>query len=99
MSAEEAYVLQMFAIPFLPVAFDWNLRTPYFFAEGESDPLKYSELLSSLQQKGLIEIDARQPLINYDYQAYRSYPIHGSMAITGDGQDILDQLDIQEIES
>ena len=89
----------MFAVlPFLPVASDWNLRTPYFFSDGETDAAKYSEILSALQQKGLIEIDFRQPLLNYDYQAYRDYPIHGSMAITIDGQDILDQLDIQEIE-
>lgn len=99
LTSEEANVLQWFAVlPFLPVASDWNLRTPYFFAEQETDAEKYSPILLSLQQKGLIEIDYTQPLCNYDYAAYSRYPMHGSMALTGDGQDILDQLDIQELE-
>ena len=48
--------------------------------------------------KGLLRLDYDIPLENFDYAAYRNYPLHGSMALTGHGQDILEQIEIQGIE-
>ena len=38
------------------------------------------------------------PLRGFDYAAYREYPLHGSMALTGRGQDVLEQIEILGIE-
>jgi hypothetical protein len=51
-----------------------------------------------LKLKGLISIDYDLPLQNYDYSAYASFPIKGSMALTASGQAVLEALDIQGAE-
>lgn len=51
-----------------------------------------------LAGKGLIRLDYDMPLRGFDYAAYREYPLHGSMALTGRGQDVLEQIEILGIE-
>ena len=95
----EYALLQQFAItPFLPVAAGWNLKTPVYLEEAEYTPEEYSAALTALSLKGLIRIDYDVPLDNFSYEAYKSYPMHGSMALTGAGQDIVEQLEIQDVE-
>ena len=95
----EYALLQQFAItPFLPAAADWNLKTPVYLEEAEYTPEEYSAALTALRLKGLIRIDYDVPLGNFSYEAYKSYPMHGSMALTGAGQDIVEQLAIQDVE-
>ena len=51
--------------------------------------------LIKLEKKGLICIDFEKPLRGADMSAYKSYPIHGSMALTARGQQVLDILEKQ----
>ena len=87
----EYALLQTFAVtPFLPVAASWNLKTPIYLEDSEFSQEEYSWAVQALALKGLVRID-------FDYSAYRSYPMHGSMALTAAGQDIVEQLEIQDI--
>lgn len=95
----EYALLQQFAVtPFLPVAASWNLKTPIYLEENAYTKEEYSAALHALNLKGLIRIDYDIPLSNFQYKAYQSYPMHGSMALTGAGQEIVEQLEIQDIE-
>jgi hypothetical protein len=57
----------------------------------------YSLILQSLEKKQLISIDYNCPLFGADMSAYEGYPVHGSMALTGRGQAVLDLLDKQGV--
>ena len=48
-------------------------------------------LLSLLQRRGLVRVDAELPLSNYDYSAWDERYAHGSAALTARGQDELDE--------
>ncbi|MCD8357141.1 MAG: hypothetical protein LUE11_11325 [Clostridia bacterium] len=95
----EYALLQQFAItPFLPVAASWNLKTPIYLEETAYQPEEYSDALTTLSLKGLIRIDYDIPLTNFNYHTYKSYPMHGSMALTGTGQEIVEQIEIQDVQ-
>ena len=49
------------------------------------------------QRKGLIEIDADEPLRGFSYGGYEKFQRHGCMALTARGQLVLDLMDIQGI--
>ena len=51
-----------------------------------------SACLHALEAKQLISVDDNIPIAGYDYSAYHGFSIHGSMALTAFGQDILDSL-------
>lgn len=92
-------LLMQFAVtPFLPVAAGWNLKTPIYLEETAYTTEEYSNALTALRAKGLIYIDYDIPLCHFHYEAYQAYPMHGSMALTGFGQDIVEQLELQNIE-
>ena len=96
--AEYALLMQFAVTPFLPVAAGWNLKTPVYLEETAYTSEEYSAALTALSLKGLIRIDYDIPLSNFSYQAYQSYPMHGSMALTGAGQEIVEQLELQDVE-
>lgn len=81
-------------IPFLPVARKADDMTPVYLEAEETD---LSLVLACLEKKGLIDIDYRSPLARFDYSAYLSYPVHGSMALTARGQIVVEMLDLQGI--
>lgn len=92
-------ILMQFAItPFLPVAASWNLKTPIYLEDTAYTSEEYSAALTALHVKGLIRIDYDIPLCHFHYEAYRAYPMHGSMALTSRGQDVIEQLELQNIE-
>lgn len=98
-SEEEIELLRRFAeIPFLPVARRWDSDTPIYLEENADSELKMPQSITGLQQKQLIRIDYDYPLSNFDYKIYRNYPIHGSMALTAKGQQVLELLEIYGIE-
>ena len=82
-------------IPFLPTARKADDMTPIYLEEAGKD---YSLILACLEKKGLIDIDYRAPLSGFDYSAYKGYPIHGSIALTARGQQVLDLLELQGAE-
>lgn len=94
LTEEEITLLRHFAqIPFLPVARKADEEIPVYLEEGA--PENYALVLLCLEQKGLIDIDYHQSLTGFDYSAYAHYPLHGSMALTQRGQEVLDSMDLQ----
>lgn len=91
--AEISVLSKLAVTPFLPVASHFNLKMPIYLEQSEYQPEIYGRALLALQQKGLIRIDYDLPLVNFEYTAYKNYPMHGSMALTGAGQDAIEQLE------
>ena len=95
--AEANFLLTFAELPFQPVVGKSVSDCPvYAFPactpEENHVPGVHPELISVLAGKGLIEVDYDIPLSNYDYQGFEGYPLHGSMALTYRGQQVLDQL-------
>ncbi len=82
-------------IPFLPVARRQEDPAPVYLEEHQYAPEEYSLFLQCLEKRGLIRIDYDKPLAGADYSAYIGFPIHGSMALTGRGQQVLELLELQ----
>ena len=84
-------------IPFLPVARKLGDDTPIYLEEAEKQPEEYSLILQCLEMRGLISIDYDKPLKSFCDAAYEAYPIRGSFALTLQGQQVLDLLELQGI--
>ena len=77
---------------FLPVARTMGDLTPVYLEERGAD---YSLILACLEKKGLVDLDYHAPLGGFDYSAYSAYPLHGSMALTQRGQQVVELLERQ----
>lgn len=94
LSLGELELLERFAqLAFLPVVSTSDKKKPVFPGDGDMDAL--SSAILKLAGKRLIQVDYDIPLGNFDYADFEAYPIHGSMALTLQGQEILDQLCFQ----
>ena len=92
----EMDMLQTLAqIPFLPVARKASDETPIYLESGNRE--ENALLIACLEKKGLIDIDYHMPLARFNYSAYAAYPLHGSMALTARGQEVLDTIALQGI--
>ena len=80
---------------FLPVARTAADNRPVYLEDDAQTPEQYSLILVCLEKKGLITIDFDKPLKGADMGRYDKYPIHGSVALTARGQEVLDILDKQ----
>ena len=90
----EITLLQQFAqFPFLPVARKVSDETPIYLERGNRE--ENALLIACLEKKGLIDIDYHMPLARFDYSIYAPYPLHGSMALTARGQEVLELLEVQ----
>lgn len=87
-------LLTLSQIPFLPAARKSSDMTPVYLEETGKD---YSLILACLEKKGLIDIDYHMPLCGFDYSAYEAYPLHGSMALTARGQQVIETLELQGV--
>ena len=95
----EMALLERFAqLAFLPVARRWDSEEPMYLEDGAENADANSELLKALCLKGLISIDYDMPLSGFDYAVYEGYPCRGSMALTAEGQRVIEQLEIQGVE-
>ena len=100
LAAEEITMLQLLGqIPFLPVARSAASTDPVYLEEGELSPEKSSLALQCLAKRGLISIDFDQPLKGAYGPQYDAYPIKGSIALTILGQQALELLEVQGVES
>lgn len=63
----------------------------------ESTDSEASAVLACLEKKGLIDLDYRMPLAGFDYSGCTGCPVHGSMALTQRGQQVLELLELQGI--
>lgn len=97
LSPLELSLLQLFSVyPFLPAARDKD-GMPVYFPDASSDMFAtsaddISACLYALEAKQIISVDEDIPIAGYDYSIYHDFPLHGSMALTAFGQDILDSL-------
>ena len=90
-------LMLMSQIPFLPVARKMGDLEPVYLEAGADRKDEYSRILACLEKKGLISLDFDKPLKSYDYSAYESYPIRGSIALTERGCTVVDLLERQGI--
>ena len=82
---------------FLPVARRADDMTP-FYPEGEGFTLEeYSAILMHLERKGLVSMDYGAPVGNYPAELYAPWPVHGSVALTQRGQEVVETLQITGI--
>ena len=95
LSPEEMDILQLLGqVAFLPVARKADDMTPICLeCSGEQASLA----LQVLEKKSLISIDYDKPLIGASMEAYKGYPVHGSIGLTARGQSVLEMLEIQGI--
>ena len=91
--AEIGFLQELGQIPFLPVARKASDMIPVFLEEGA--PENASVILQVLEKKGLVDIDYSKVLAGADMSAYTGYPVHGSIALTGRGQTVVELLQNQ----
>ena len=84
--------------PFLPAASEYDRKAPVYLEEQAYRQEEYAAAILALAAKGLLQLDYDIPLERFDYKAYGAYPLHGSIALTGRRQEILEQIEIQGIE-
>lgn len=84
-------------IPFLPVARRADDMIPVYLEDGDCPAEACSLVLQCLEKKGLISLDYDKPLAGADMTQYKGYPVHGSMALTQRGQEVLELMHIQGI--
>lgn len=82
-------------VAFLPVARKRDDPAPVYLEDDRLTGEEYSLLLQTLEKKNLISLDYDKPLKGLWVDAYAGYPIHGSMALTARGQQVLEWLDYQ----
>ena len=82
---------------FLPVARKASDMIPVYLENGEENKALMSLVLQCLEKKMLIDI-SYDPLPGADMSAYRGYPVHGSIALTARGHQVLELLEVQGIQ-
>ncbi len=98
LTAGEIELLQELAIyAFLPVARRADDMTPYYLEGDGYSREEYSAILQHLERKGLIDLDYGAPVGKYDGKLYDGLRIHGSMALTARGQQVVEMLELQGI--
>ena len=83
---------------FLPVARKMDDMTPIYREETVYSEEEYSLFIQLLEKKNLIYLDYI-PLKGANMKLYPEYPVHGSMALTARGQQVLDLLEKQGIDN
>lgn len=81
---------------FLPVARKAGDMIPVYLENGEENKKLMSLVIQCLEKKMLIDI-AYDPLPGANMDAYKGYPVHGSIALTQRGQQVLELLELQGI--
>ena len=82
---------------YLPVARKMSDMIPVYLENGEDEKDLMSLVIQCLEKKMLIDI-SYDPLPGADMSAYKGYPVHGSMALTQRGQQVLELIEVQGIE-
>ena len=95
LTGEEIQFLQELGqYSFLPVARKASDMIPICLEYGEENKELLSLVVQCLEKKMLVDI-TYDPLSGADMSRYGKWPIHGSIALTARGQDVLDVLDKQ----
>lgn len=95
---EIALLKKLGQIPFLPVARTAADAAPIYLEDTDRPAEEYSLILQCLEKRGLISLDYEMPIKNLRSDAYRSYPICGSFALTARGQQVLEAMELQGLD-
>ena len=90
---EMDFLRELAEIPFMPLVREMGEDIPVFPGRENSQT---SLMLQCLEKKGLISLDYEKPLQGY---VYPDYPIRGSLALTQRGQQVLELMEYQGIQS
>ncbi|MBQ3491478.1 MAG: hypothetical protein IJA74_02890 [Oscillospiraceae bacterium] len=82
---------------FLPVARKADDMTPVYLEDDAYSQAEYSLIIQLLEQKHLVNLDYT-PLSGAKMGQYKDFPVHGSMALTERGQQVLELLELQGAE-
>ena len=93
---EVAFLRELGQYSFLPVARKASDMIPVYLEKGEESKELMSLVIQCLEKKMLIDI-SYDPLPGADMSAYQGYPVHGSIALTARGQQVLELLEVQGI--
>lgn len=91
--AEVRFLELLGQFAFLPVARKADDMTPVCLEDETAPEALCSQVLQCLEKKSLISIDYSAPLSGADMRPYAGYPVHGSIALTARGQQVLDLLE------
>lgn len=93
---EIAFLRELGQYSFLPLARKASDRIPVYLENGKEKQELMSLVIQCLEKKMLIDI-AYDPLPGANMSAYQGYPVHGSIALTQRGQQVLELLEVQGI--
>jgi len=93
---EMEFLKELGQYSFLPVARKASDMIPVYLENGEENKELMSLVIQCLEKKMLIDI-SYDPLPGADMRAYKDYPVHGSIALTVRGQQVLELLELQGI--
>ena len=97
LSLEEIRFLQELGqYSFLPVARKMSDMIPICLEYGMENKDLMSLVIQCLEKKMLIDV-SYDPLPGADMSAYTGYPVHGSIALTARGLQVLELLEVQGI--
>ena len=94
--SEVSMLQKLGQLPFLPVARTAADPFPIHLCDDGTEEIGL--VLQCLEKKGLITIDFDDPIKGFAEEAYASYPICGSFALTLRGQQVLELLEIQGLQ-
>ena len=94
---EIGFLRELGQFSFLPVARKASDMLPVYLENGEDEKERMSLVLRCLEKKMLIDI-SYDPLPGANMEAYKGYPVHGSIALTARGQQVLELLEVQGIQ-
>ena len=97
-AGEIAFLEELAVFAFLPVARRADDMTPHYIEGTACSQEDYSAILLHLERKKLIDIDYSSPVGSYEKPGYEGLRVHGSVALTQRGQQVVEQLSIQGIE-
>ena len=82
---------------FLPIARKADDMTPIYREEAAYSEAEYSLFITLLEKKQLIYLDYT-PLSGANMGQYQDLPVHGGMALTKRGQQVLELLEIHGVD-
>ena len=97
-AGEIAFLEELAVFAFLPVARRSDDMTPHYVEGTACSQEEYSAILLHLERKKLIDIDYGSPVGSYENPGYAGLKVRGSVALTGRGQAVVEQLQIHGIQ-
>ena len=97
-AGEIAFLEELAVFAFLPVARRADDMTPHYVEGTACSQEDYSAILLHLERKKLIDIDYGSLVGSYTDPGYEGLKVRGSVALTGRGQAVVEQLQIHGIQ-